>query len=102
MSSLKHVTLSDDEVEALLTSVIAEVFAEFGFKGATFQEEMDFDGEPIFRVVATVEQPVPAAKLMDAIAAVNRARREKGDDRFVNLSTALLNAPEEPPEEELE
>ncbi|MCE7030255.1 hypothetical protein [Jiella avicenniae] len=102
MSSLKHVILSDDEVEALLTSVLADVLAEFDFKGATFQEELDFDGEPIFRVVATVEQRVPAARLMDAISATNRALRQRGDDRFVILSTAWLGAPEEPLEEELE
>ncbi|WP_207350346.1 hypothetical protein [Jiella sonneratiae] len=102
MASLKYAVLADEEVKALLTSALADVLGEFGFKGATFDEEIDFDGEPIFRVVATVERRVPAASLMDAIAATNRALRRRGDDRFVILSTDWLGAPEEPLVEESE
>ena len=102
MSSLKHAALSQDDAEGLILSVVRKRLDEFGLVESTLVEEPGFDGAPIFRVVATVERPVSAKAVISVTAEANGALWTRGDERFVILSTVLRDAPEDPPEEDLE
>ena len=102
MSSLKHATLSKEDAEGLILSVVRKRLDGFGLVGATVVEEPGFDGAPIFRIVATVERPVSAKAVISVTAEANGALWTRGDERFVILSTEMRNAPEELSEEDFD
>ncbi len=86
MASLRARYLYPDEIDAIVTPLLAEAFKPFGYKDRSIKEDETFDGDPIIRVTADVAQPVPAATLSKTQSRIHDALRAKDEERFVFLS----------------
>jgi hypothetical protein len=96
MATVHDELLTPAEVAGIAEPILKESLAKFGFQRVAVKEEEDFDGKYVFRMTAYVQAKVPANTLIDALDAIHRALRKKGEERFVYLST------ERPGEEEIE
>lgn len=86
MASLRTRYLSPDEIDQIVTPLLADGFEPFGYKSRSIKEDEAFDGEPIIRVRADVERPVPAEQLVKTRSRIHDALRAEHDERFVFLS----------------
>ena len=78
--------LSEADVQRIAEPILAQRFLRYGFHGLTVRIERDFDGEPIFKMVADVTERVPARDIIDAMDAVRQRQLEDGEERLVFLS----------------
>ncbi|HMQ58820.1 MAG TPA: hypothetical protein PKE65_09755 [Rhizobiaceae bacterium] len=81
--------LTTDEARRVSLAPLREYFSRFGFTEATVSEDETYDGAPVFRIVANVEQTVPTETFVDALSAIHNALRKEGEERLVFLSTSL-------------
>ncbi|MDM9647042.1 hypothetical protein [Rhizobium sp. S163] len=86
MSSLRARYLSPQEIDKIVTPLLSDDFKTFGYKDKSIKEDETYDGEPIIRVRADVEQPVPAKELVKTLSRIHDALRKLDDERFVFLS----------------
>ena len=87
MANLHIIYLKTEEVREIALPILMKRFETYGFQDAEIREEETFDGDPILRMVAHVKQQVPARTLIDANEDIHVSLREKGEERFVFLST---------------
>lgn len=86
MASLRAKYLSPEEIDKIVTPLLTDDFRSFGYKNNSIEEDETFDGEPVIRVRADVEQPVPAEQLVQTLNRIHDALRQQHDERFVFLS----------------
>lgn len=79
-------TMTESEVKDIASPILGKQFASYGFEGVTVEEEEDFDGENILRVIANVRDQVPAKRLIDTLDTIRAALLSQGEGRFVFLS----------------
>jgi hypothetical protein len=79
--------MTPPEVEEVSLPILRKRFGRFGFQSATIMEEEDFDGSHVFRMIAHVQEKVPARDLIDALDDIHTVLRRNGEQRFVYLST---------------
>jgi hypothetical protein len=96
MANVHDELLTPAEVEDIAEPILKQSLARFGFQRLAVKDEEDFDGKYVFRMTAYVQAKVPANTLIDVLDAIHRALREKGEERFVYLST------ERPGEDEID
>jgi hypothetical protein len=87
MANIHAEMLTADEVRTIAAPILADHFAAYGFSGVVVSEAEELDGSHVFRMTADVTRRVPAKILVDALDAIHRKLRRKGEDRFVFLST---------------
>lgn len=87
MANIHEELMSPADVQDAALPILERALADYGFKRITVNEEEDFDGKHVFRMTAHVQTKVPASALIDALDAIHRVLRNKGEDRFVYLST---------------
>lgn len=95
MASLRAVYLAPEEIDKIVTPLLSEAFKNYGFNKAYIKEDETFDGEPIIRVRAEVEEAVPARELVRILGRIHDALRAGSDERIVFLSAPgpATNAP---------
>lgn len=86
MTSLRTVYLAPDDVNRIVMPLLKEGFGTYGFRGQTVEEDETFSGDPIIRVRAEVDRPVPASELVSVLGRIHAALRARNDERFVFLS----------------
>jgi hypothetical protein len=86
MASLRAVYLQPEEIDRIVTPLLAKGFKRYGFHGKLIQEDETFSGDPIIRVRADVDKPVPASELVSVLGDIHAALRTQNDERFVFLS----------------
>jgi hypothetical protein len=86
MANLRAVYLQPDEIDAIVTPVLEQDFKRFGYRDKVIREDETFEGEPIIRVRADVEQPVPGEELVKTLTRLHAALEARNDERFVFLS----------------
>ncbi|MGV3551419.1 hypothetical protein [Rhizobium sp.] len=74
------------EIDDLVTPLLKRDFGPFGYRDRQISEEEDFDGMPIIRLRAEVEQAVPAKELVQTLGKIHDLLRSKDEERFVFLS----------------
>ncbi len=84
---MKSNALSEADVKVIASSFLDERLRPYGYKHVTVEDEEDFDGSHILRMIARVGQHVPARQLIDTLAVIRTALLEKGEQRLVYLST---------------
>lgn len=97
MGKLHPIHLSDEEIIEETRTLFDSKLAKYGYEHTTVAEESDFDGAPILRMIARVNDKVPARELIDLVNELHSLLRSKGDERYVYLST---NTPTEAVEDE--
>lgn len=86
MASLRAKYLYPQEIDDIVTPLLTEAFKPYGYKDKSIREDETFDGDPIIRVKADVDLPVPAEELARTLSRIHDALRAKEDERFVLLS----------------
>lgn len=86
MTRLRTVYLSLEDVDRIVTPLLDEGFKPYGFRGKTIEEDETFSEDPIIRIRADVEMPVPAKELVSVLSDIHLALRSRNDERFVFLS----------------
>ena len=79
--------MTTDEVKERALRVLTPRLAPFGVSDITVREERDFDGTDVYRVVAMVNQQVPARVLIDGSDELQQLLRSDGEDRWMYLGT---------------
>lgn len=78
--------LTVEEMKPLISNVLQQEFAAFGYKDARVREDETFDGMQIIRVNADVERPVSAEILIATGSTLQNVLRDKREERVVFLS----------------
>ncbi len=93
MSSLQSEVLRPNEVHAVVLPVLQKRLGRYGFSAASVIDEDLFYGGTAIRIVAEVEEKVPADDLADTSSAVRAILRSRGEERFVFLIARRRAAP---------
>jgi hypothetical protein len=93
MSSLQAEVLRPDEVRALAVPVLQKHLGRYGFRAASVIDEDLFYGGTAIRIIADVDQKVPADDLAETSAALRAMLRPRGEQRFVFLVARRPAAP---------
>jgi hypothetical protein len=81
-------TMTDNEINKVVSKVLRERLKEFGFKRCTVHSEEDFDGSSILRIIAHCKKwDVPSSRLTDALHEIRSKLLSKGEERFVLLGS---------------
>lgn len=99
MAKMKY--LSEGEVKSVADPILRKHLDDHGLAGSAIEEVEDFDGASIFRLVASVDRPVPAKILIETNEAMHSALPQKGEDRFVILSTERPETDANLPDEDI-
>lgn len=85
----QQVAMTDDEIAKVVTSVLRRDFEDLGLERVLVTSEEDFDGDSIIRVNAKLKTgSAPAERLAKALHDIRSELIDRGEDRFVFLSSA--------------
>lgn len=93
MANLRAKYLYPKEIDAIVTPLLAQAFAPYGYRDSSIEEDETFAGDPIIRVKVDVETAVPAEKLARTRSEIHDALRAEDEERLVFLSAP---GPEKP------
>ena len=79
--------MTDQEISHLVSSILRDYVPDAGFKGAEATSDVDFQGDPVIRVVAHYDRrPTHTPDLLlDSVHVLRSALMEKGEERFILL-----------------
>lgn len=85
----QQTALTDDEVAKIIRKILSREFKDLGFEHVAVNSEEDFDGDSIIRVNAKLKSgTAPAERLSKALHNIRSELIDRGEDRFVFLSSA--------------
>lgn len=85
----QQTAMTDDEIRRIVMKVLRREFKGLGFEDAEVYSDEDFDGASIIRVDARLKTGrAPIKRLTNALHEIRSELIEKGEDRFVFLSSA--------------
>jgi len=85
-------SMTDHEITELVSDVLREQVPEAGFLGAEAVSTVDFDGDPIIKIVARYQRR-PETKpdpLLNASHLLRSALINRGEDRFILLKNDVV------------
>ncbi len=85
--------MTDQEITELVSEVLREQVPEAGFLGAEAFSSVDFDGDPIIKIVARYQRrpDVKPDPLLNASHVVRSALISRGEDRFILLKNDVAS-----------
>lgn len=85
----QQVALTDDQITKIVTKVLHHEFKGLGLEHVVVNSGEDFDGDSIIRVNAKLKTgTAPAERLARALSDIRSELIDRGEDRFVFLSSA--------------
>lgn len=85
--------MTDQEITKLVSEVLREQVPEAGFLGAEASSGLDFDGDPVIKIVARYQRR-PDTKpdpLLNASHLLRSALISRGEDRFILLKNDVVS-----------
>lgn len=86
--------LRSEELKRVVVPVMHRELEPYGFQALDIREDETSDGQPVLRLVATVDRLVPARHFLRVLDEALKALRLEGEDRLVFLTTQPLKAGE--------
>lgn len=86
MINLRATYLSPEQIDKLVSPVLAEGLKDYGYEGKSIKEDETFDGDPIIRLRADVRQPVPVEEQVRMLSRIHDLLRTENDERIVFFS----------------
>ncbi len=86
MSAVRMNDMTPEEIRPIALGAVRPLLEEVEPDDLSVEDDVDFDGTAVVRVLIHVDHDVPARTLINATDAIHLALREKGDGRFVYLS----------------
>jgi len=84
--------MTDSEINKIVSRVLRARLRDLGFERVAVHSEQDFDGSTILRITVYLKKSdVPPARLTDALHEIRSELLNKGEDRFVLLSSQSPN-----------
>lgn len=85
----QQAVMTDDQITEIVTKVLRREFKGLGLERVLVNSEEDFDGDSIIRVNAKLKDgTAPADRLAKALHDIRSELIDRGEDRFVFLSSA--------------
>ena len=86
--------LRSEELKRVAVPVMQRELERYGFHSLDIREDETSDGQPVIRLVATVDHPVPAKHFLKTLDETLKALRLEGEDRLVFLMIPAVQAEE--------
>jgi len=84
--------MTETEINKIVSKVLRAHLRDLGFERVTVRPEQDFDDSTILRITVYLKKSdVPPARLTDALHEIRSELLNKGENRFVPLSSQSPN-----------